>query len=309
MGQIRTPSEDELIEHANKWLDIVNSFGHTDRARAEAALKSIYAENSIPAAPVIWAGSPIEAYRKLAEYAINSGDKDVKGKTLEQAISHAVNNIPIFSVQASATPLAHYEMCKIVGYVEETKKLEPFWELAYSLAKFAIFTDEVIIAVEAPVLLAYEPLGPIRGKNRLIPEGYQKHNESGPSLEYADGYKEWYIHGVAVNEQIVMRPDTLTLKQIEAEKDTEVRRIMIERWGFEKYIHETDPEILDMDSGGNEGTPRCLVKTRNGEKFLYGTDGSTKRVYTMPVPDEARSCAHAHSLIAGFDESKIKSQS
>ena len=67
-----------------------------------------------------------------------------------------------------------------------------------------------------------------------------------------------------------------------------------------------------MDAAGGEyGTPRTLMQTKRGELFLVGTDGSTDRVYTMPIPDDRdiKTCSEAHAAIAGFDESRVVSQS
>jgi len=61
------------------------------------------------------------------------------------------------------------------------------------------------------------------------------HNDSGPMCKFPDGWSTWSIHGVAVDEQIVMSPETQTLVQMRDEKDPEVKRIRIERYGVAKY--------------------------------------------------------------------------
>jgi hypothetical protein len=129
------------------------------------------------------------------------------------------------------------------------------------------------------------------------------HNESGPSIEFRDGYKMWSIQGVALDEQIVMMPETLTLEQIEKEENVEKRRIMIERFGYERYLIESKAECIDYSAGlGLVGSaPRALYRLSKGEKVLFGTDGSTKRPYFMSVPNEATTCSEAHRLISGLD--------
>jgi hypothetical protein len=105
-----------------------------------------------------------------------------------------------------------------------------------------------------------------------------------------------------------MDPDKLTSEEIETEGNAEVRRIMIERFGPSRYMKETGAQCLDFSSGlGLVGSaPRALYQTTKGEKWLVGSDGSTKRVYWMPVPAEAKTCAEAHCLIAGMDtESRL----
>ena len=130
------------------------------------------------------------------------------------------------------------------------------------------------------------------------------HNVTGAAIEFRDGYKLWSIDGMTVTEQIVMMPETLTMQQIEDEKNVEIRRIMIQRFGEEKYIIETKAVCIDFSAGlGLQGSaPRALYVLPKGEKILFGTDGSTKRPYFMHVPTEAKTCSEAHRMISGLDD-------
>jgi len=53
---------------------------------------------------------------------------------------------------------------------------------------------------------------------------------------FADGWGFWNIHGVPVDEQIVMRPETQTIEQIQNEPNAEVKKIRIQRYGEKKYL-------------------------------------------------------------------------
>ena len=137
------------------------------------------------------------------------------------------------------------------------------------------------------------------------------HSDAGMALCYRDGWGLWMIHGVRVTRQIVEAPQTMTVKQISSETNVEVRRIMIERYGPGKYLAESHARVLDVDGGlrVKGGAPRALMEDSGGQRWLVGTDGSTRRVYHMPVPREANTCSQAHSMIAGFDESLIQVES
>ena len=109
-----------------------------------------------------------------------------------------------------------------------------------------------------------------------------------------------------------MRPHEISVEKIEAEQNAEVRRIMTERFGYGRYLSETGAQVIDMDviavntldeSFGS--MPRALMVDKQGQRWLVGTDGSTKRVYYMRAPNEANTCAEAHSALAGFDENQI----
>lgn len=138
------------------------------------------------------------------------------------------------------------------------------------------------------------------------------HNENGPAIVYRDGVRHWYIGGHKVDEQIVMRPETITAHQIKSEKNAETRRIMISRHGLGNYIKEVGGKVVDKDI--YHGHPRLLVELDDMSMWLVGTDGGSLdenghgRVYHMPVRG-SRTCADAHESICGFKENKIGVQS
>ncbi|MCC6149450.1 MAG: hypothetical protein IT461_04295 [Planctomycetes bacterium] len=138
------------------------------------------------------------------------------------------------------------------------------------------------------------------------------HCDDGPAMAFGDGFAVYAIHGVEVPEHVVMRPKEITVEKIEAEKNAEVRRIMTERFGYGRYLSETGAKVLDMDmiavnslDEAFGSMPRALMEDKQGQRWLVGTDGSTKRVYYMRAPREANTCAEAHSALAGFDENQI----
>lgn len=62
------------------------------------------------------------------------------------------------------------------------------------------------------------------------------HNETGPAVVYPDGFGVYAIRGVRVPKGVVTHPDLITGDHIAEEPNTEVRRIMLERFGYERYI-------------------------------------------------------------------------
>jgi hypothetical protein len=81
----------------------------------------------------------------------------------------------------------------------------------------------------------------------LADDQHRPHCDDGPSHRWRDGWSLWHIHGVRVTEQIVMRPDTLTIQQIRDEDNAEVRRVMIERFGQDRYITESGMRPIAHD--------------------------------------------------------------
>ena len=73
------------------------------------------------------------------------------------------------------------------------------------------------------------------------------HNLRGPSVHYPsqDAHIHdnslWHLHGIPVNRKIVLHPETLTPEEIFAERNIERRRIMIERFTFERLVMTMEP--------------------------------------------------------------------
>lgn len=128
---------------------------------------------------------------------------------------------------------------------------------------------------------------------------------------FRDGGKLYFHHGVPVPEVVVMEPNLLTTAIIDREPNAEVRRVMTEIYGHGRYLSESGAVVIDMDmidvsrEQDLGAMPRALMQDRHGRKWLVGTDGSTRRVYYMRVPDECLTCTQAHSALAGFDEGRI----
>ena len=105
------------------------------------------------------------------------------------------------------------------------------WERAAKCGGFRLMHKKFCIVSDFPERLCVD------AQNR-------PHSEDGPSHRWRDGWELWYWHGVRVTEQIVMCSETLTVQQIEAESNAEVRRVMIERFGTERYIRESRAECV-----------------------------------------------------------------
>jgi hypothetical protein len=113
--------------------------------------------------------------------------------------------------------------------------------------------------------------------------------------------------GVPVSERIVFRPETLSTDEILGERNTEVRRVMLERFGFERFMENAKAEELDRDRDGAGGERRLLrVPMPNDEDLVCVsvTCPSTQRRFVLRVPPRTTSCRQAVAWTAGFDDPK-----
>lgn len=110
--------------------------------------------------------------------------------------------------------------------------------------------------------------------------------------------------GVTISARIAFAPDTITAQEILAEANSEVRRVMMERVGFERFLKEAKAETLDVDRDPG-GERRLLRVALSGDEDLVCLSlfcPSTGRQYVLRVPPTVRSCRAAAAWMAGFDD-------
>ena len=83
-----------------------------------------------------------------------------------------------------------------------------------------------------------------------VDDQHRPHSADGPSHRWRDGWELYHWHGVRVTRQIVMEPQTLTIDQVRAEQNAEVRRVMIERMGYQRYLRESGATLAHEDRYG-----------------------------------------------------------
>jgi hypothetical protein len=134
---------------------------------------------------------------------------------------------------------------------------------------------------------------------RWFENGVQ-HREDGPgNIHYGD--EDYWLQGVTVTEQIVMSPETITPEQAMTEENAEIRRIMIERMGTDRFLDGIGAKSVDMDDHEHNGL-RSLMKAGEGDSavaILVCSCPSTGRVYYMQVPAETKTCEAADVWLSG----------
>ena len=114
------------------------------------------------------------------------------------------------------------------------------------------------------------------------------HNDNGPAITFKDGYKVFSLNGVTVSPKLLEQPESITIEQIAAETNVELRRIMIQRYGVERYTEDSGAKIIDSDEYGTlykkeqqSDEPIVIVKVINATPE---PDGSGPKQYFLRVP-------------------------
>jgi hypothetical protein len=99
-------------------------------------------------------------------------------------------------------------------------------------------------------------------------------------IQWRDGTGLYCYHGVRVPGWILTNPELITIKKINEEMNTEVKRVMMLKFGIGRYISESGAKILhqDIDALGSE---RVLYEMEiDDEKVL-----TVKVINSTPEPD------------------------
>ena len=173
----------------------------------------------------------------------------------------------------------------ILGLELPEHKKYAAWERAAKCGGFRWMHEKFCIVSDFPERLCVD------AQNR-------PHSSDGPSHRWRDGWELYYWHGVRVTQQIVMEPQTLTIEQVRAEENAEVRRVMIERMGHERYLRECGATLAHEDRYGKlwraprpDDTDIVMVEVINSTPE---PDGSRNR-YMLRVPPTTQT---AHEGVA-----------
>lgn len=147
-----------------------------------------------------------------------------------------------------------------------------------------IFLNNLCLLIEKPIRTQTDEDG------RL-------HSATDSAIKYSDGFEVYSWHGVTVPREVVLTPEKITVASIEAEANTEVRRVMIERFGEQRYLEESGAELQCEDRYGQlfrkvlPGEDFVMVRVKNSTAEPDGTF----RYYYIRVPPTVSS---AHEAVA-----------
>jgi hypothetical protein len=109
--------------------------------------------------------------------------------------------------------------------------------------------------------------------------------------------------GILVDSRFVFHPETITSREVLEEPNTERRRILLERMGYERFLGDVKARQLDCDTdpGGERRLLRVEIPNDEPLVCLAVFCPSTARQYLLRVPPTMQSCHQAAAWIAGFD--------
>lgn len=205
-----------------------------------------------------------ERYRELGRVgdlihtAIASVEKPYQNKELldrftEQVGKHITNQSILDSVKRQ--PLPNLERLHLPGEIfrgnsfTETafyqsmsdlglpfngfhKNLVRLWEQMSKACHFWFPYKHVLIISDRPSVLHVDDRG-------------RAHNPKGAAIEYRDGWKIYAWKDILIPRDIVEKPESITVSQILNEGNAEIRRAMVDIFGLDRFVVESDSTSLD----------------------------------------------------------------
>jgi hypothetical protein len=83
-----------------------------------------------------------------------------------------------------------------------------------------------------------------------VDERGRLHHGDGPALSYSDGFTLYRWRGVTITEDFAGALSSLTPEIIRGEQNAELRRIMLEHYGHDRYIMDSGAEPMHEDETG-----------------------------------------------------------
>jgi len=201
--------------------------------------------------------------------------------------------------------ISYYDFFSNIGIAKD-KKFEVFSELLFDSGIFMMIVfDKVCIISRFPKNIDRDE------KNRLS-------NNSGPAIEFGDGWKLYYVHGVNFDEELFNNAFVngfLTPEEILGIRNAEQRAVLIQHYGYDAIIERLNPKVIDTYYGISQvtGTPvkyelLDFVLSGNNHRVVQVEDHTLHKKVTLGVPitKGTSSCLGAIAWTFGMTESEYK---
>ena len=323
----------------DKWIAIGLSTDPADRARAEAGIRLAYRRAGLTEPDkTIWLGSPMAgaigyAYLRALQSteqasvwaSVRDSVRDSVGASVGASVWASVRDSVGASVwdsvrdsvgasvwdsasvwasvrdsvrdagygQHDANWIGFYDTFREFGLHEQTEKLDGLRELTESSGWYWPFKG-LCILTDRPAHLERDERGRLHSPTRA-------------ALEYRDGWGIFSWHGLRVSEQLILHPELITALQIRDEANSEIRRVMLERFGADRFIHDIGAMPIHADETGTlykvdlpDDEPLVMVSLVNStpeaahaDGLIQAPDGSWRKAYWLRVPPTMQTAREA----------------
>ena len=131
------------------------------------------------------------------------------------------------------------------------------------------------------------------------------HRDDSAAVVWPDGSERWYWQGIDVPARLVANRDRLTAGQVAWISNQELRRVALERLGWDRFLETADAELCAQDDFGKLWATKVWLDREQAHlvEVVNATaepDGNHRR-YFLRVPPSARTAREAVAWTFGFD--------
>ncbi|MFF0528108.1 DUF6745 domain-containing protein [Nocardia amikacinitolerans] len=334
----------ELIERVTKrdeWRQVSAATGPGDRAAAEDAVLAAYRQAGLDTPEtIVWARSPLEAVRILRATQDTGGSVREALRNAPLAAERARVNAELghtgFSAHWRETGADLWELTAAVvdriraGVIDEVGgnrkernairlllldavlgQHDAAWLSAFGTEPGEPLAAAASVAREAGWWWPYEKIAVISERPTALhrDEAGRLDNGDGPALAYADGFALFAWRGMPIPAEFLDDLRALTPERIRAEENAELRRVMLEYYGYDRYLDESGARPIHRDETGvlwrielDGDEDVVMVEVINSTPEPDGTS----RTYWLRVPPETETARAGVAWTFGLDAEEYR---
>ena len=280
INKLTALQEKQLETHREEWLNHGLSTERADFATAEEIISRFYKFMDKPTPKFHRMPSPEACFLEVKKRLNNISVSDHLSKT--------------FYGQQESYWVAYYDFIEKIGvkYIpEDSARLSDWATLSKSISWWTPYDDDCYIS-DRPIRIAFD------NENRL-------HNESGPAVEYSDGWGMYMWHGTRLPRTWLKDKKSLTPQIALTWTNVEQRRAACEILGWIKIVDELNGTVINSDDDPEIGQVIEVDIPEIGlERFLVVRCG-TGRTFALPVPPTMITALEANAWTYGFSMSEF----
>ncbi len=257
-------------------MDIGLSTERIDRLCVTTAVSEAYKEAWLDIPRIIWCKSPLEVAQKVSKSTVWRNVEDrIRTNPMNRALSELSESMssdvlleifisfqksPLENVESSigfaveselrsaldapykeianarigqydASRCAIVDYCSdVLGFKHGVGELFNLMELVQNVG-WCVTHDDTCWVSDRPVQIYRDVEGRV-------------HNEYGAAIAYPDGWSIFAINGIRVPRYVVERPSEISVDRIDDESNVEVRRVMLEKFGIERYVRDSGATLV-----------------------------------------------------------------
>lgn len=330
--QLTGTQREALPAYLRKWLEIGLSTETLDREAARRSIDRLYAWMQLDAPEIVWCKSPYAAVDSCLHGLHEAGPSisepiriATTGETLNTLAPGVWNEIaaalriPVSVTVADrvADPLASQVLTGRRGNMPRNAFIGGLFD-AHNAAFYDFARGQLGLVVETEGAARLGDVG--RQAGWVIPcakvcfvakrptricrdEQGRLHSADGAAIAHGDGHRLYAWKGIFVPRDVILEPGKITAERVDAERNTELRRCLIERMGADRYFKSAGATLVHEDRTGrlwhktfNTRDVWAVVEVVNG---TAEADGSTKH-YFLHVPPRCRTAREAVAWTYGL---------